>query len=192
MTIPPRGTQALLEAQARASAEHVILATVELRHPAIVDDEGEPMAVRLVHDEGNLIEDGDPPIFGWQFGLEDDAPLDAGETVTFIACAFDVAVPDGTEGAPPRPTMSIDNVANDIRRHVEATLGTRAAIEVTYREYLLAEPGAPQRVQTGFTLPEVLVTHWRATGVLRLVDALDRVYPGVVYDTRRFPALRGL
>ena len=43
-------SQALREAYASAPSDVVILHTLELRHPAFVDDDGQSIAIRVVRD----------------------------------------------------------------------------------------------------------------------------------------------
>ena len=67
-------SEALKEAYASAPSETVLLHTLELRHPAFVDDNGNPTAIRIVRDNKNYI-----------CRLEDTAPLNPGEEVEFQA-----------------------------------------------------------------------------------------------------------
>ena len=78
----PALSQAIKEAYAAAPSDVVILHTLELRHPAFVDDAGEPTAIRVVRDHADLTA-----------RLEPGAPLDGGAMVTFIAMAFDLSQP---------------------------------------------------------------------------------------------------
>ena len=71
-------SEALREAYASAPSDVVILHTLELRHPSFIDDNGLPMAIRVVRDNQNLTA-----------RMEGTAPLNAGEMVEFIAMGFD-------------------------------------------------------------------------------------------------------
>ena len=57
-------SEALKEAYASADSEIIILHTLELRHPAFVDENGLPTAIRVVRDNVNHI-----------CRLEESAPL---------------------------------------------------------------------------------------------------------------------
>lgn len=67
-------SEALKEAYASADSEIIILHTLELRHPAFVDENGLPTAIRVVRDNVNHI-----------CRLEESAPLNAGQDVEFVA-----------------------------------------------------------------------------------------------------------
>ena len=73
---------ALREAYASAPSDVVILHTLELRHPSFVDDDSQPIAIRVVRDNQNLTA-----------RMEATAPLNAFEMVEFIAMGFDLELP---------------------------------------------------------------------------------------------------
>lgn len=75
-------SEALKEAYASADSEIIILHTLELRHPAFVDENGLPTAIRVVRDNVNHI-----------CRLEESASLNAGQDVEFVAMAFDLELP---------------------------------------------------------------------------------------------------
>ena len=75
-------SEAIKEAYASAPSEQIILHTLELRHPAFVNDAGEPVAIRVVRDTSDL----------WA-RLESQAPLQAGEHVQFVAMGFELDLP---------------------------------------------------------------------------------------------------
>src|SRR5574344_1669773 len=75
-------SEALKEAYASAPSDVILLHTLELRHPAFVDGDGNPTAIRVVRDHKNLI-----------CTLEDTAPLQGGQEVEFQAMAFDLELP---------------------------------------------------------------------------------------------------
>ena len=47
-------SEALREAYASAPSDVVILHTLELRHPSFLDDDGQPIAIRVVRDNQDL------------------------------------------------------------------------------------------------------------------------------------------
>jgi len=73
----PALSAALAEAYAAAPSDVVVLHTLELRHPAFRDDNGNPTAIRVVRDHADLVA-----------RLEASAPLNPVEMVTFTALAF--------------------------------------------------------------------------------------------------------
>ena len=70
-------SEAIKEAYASAPSEQIILHTLELRHPAFVDETGQLVAIRVVRDTGDL----------WA-RLESQAPLQAGERVRLTEAPF--------------------------------------------------------------------------------------------------------
>src|SRR3546814_7299253 len=79
-------SEAIKETYASAPSQQIILHTLELRHPAFVDEAGQPVAIRVVRDTGDL----------WA-RLESQAPLQAGERVQFVAMGFELDLPPRSE-----------------------------------------------------------------------------------------------
>ena len=96
-------SEALKEAYASAPSDVVILHTLELRHPAFKDEKGNSTAIRVVRDNVNHI-----------CKLEDNAPLDGGKEVEFIALAFDLQLPPVENIPVPEISLSLDNVSTEI------------------------------------------------------------------------------
>ena len=65
--------------------------------------------------------------------LEDGAPLDAGETVRFVALAFELELPPVDAAPVPEIAVTLDNVSREIVRHLDAAATSLERIEVTYR-----------------------------------------------------------
>jgi hypothetical protein len=80
-------TEALAEVYASNPQDEVVLTTLELRHSSFIDDAGNPAPIRVVADYNDLVAT-----------LESDAPLNAGQSVTFTAVAFQFALPSMEEG----------------------------------------------------------------------------------------------
>ena len=175
----PALEQAIREAYASAPADTVILHTLELRHPAFVDDDGRPTAVRVVRDHVDLTA-----------RLEAGSPLDAGETVRFVALAFDLELPPVDAAPVPEISVTLDNVSREIVRHLDAAATSLERIEVTYRPYLSTDLEGPQMdPPITLTLTEVEVDVFRATGRARMLDIGNRAFPAETYTAKRFPGL---
>ena len=175
----PALEQAIREAYASAPADTVILHTLELRHPAFVDDDGRPTAIRVVRDHVDLTA-----------RLEAEAPLDAGETVRFVALAFELALPPVDTAPVPEISVTLDNVSRAIVRHLDAAATSLERIEVTYRPYLSTDLEGPQMdPPITLTLTEVEVDVFRATGRARMLDIGNRAFPAETYTGKRFPGL---
>lgn len=170
-----RRTQAIREAYASTTSD-VMLGTVELRHPAFLED-GEPVALRFVGDGVNH-----------DLLLEAEAPVNAGEVVTFTAMPFGFTPPSSEEGQVPSVSFWIDNVSSHVHRHLQAAVRVRAPILVTWREYIAGLAGPQQRID-GIELANVKVSATRATASARLNDWPDRLFPGRIYTRDAFPTL---
>ncbi len=166
--------QALREAYASAPADTVILHTIELRHPAFDDDDGRPTAIRVVRDHVDLTA-----------RLEATAPLDAGETVWFVALAFDLELPPVDSAPMPEISVTLDNVGREIVRHLDAAATSRARIEVTYAMppgassagWARAAPPAERRLRSG-TLRAATAARIAADGGDEAVCRVDRQTQG--------------
>ena len=168
-------TQAVREAYASATSD-VVLTTIELRHPAFVEG-GMPVALRFVIDgvDHDLL-------------LEADAPMDAGDLVSFTAMPFGFTPPSSEEGQVPTVSFWVDNVSSEIHRHLQAAVLVRSPLVATWREYIVGLDGPQQRVD-GIELAQVKVTATRATATARLNDWPDRLFPGRIYTRDAFPTL---
>ena len=203
----PALDQAIREAYASAPSDTVILHTLELRHPAFVDDGGRPTAIRVVRNfadeeswlrlggaEVQAVLDAMPvqarDLVGLVARLEEDAPKDGGRMVPFIALAFDLELPPVDTAPVPEITVTLDNVSREIVRHLDAAATSIEIVEVTYRPYLSTDLEGPQMdPPITLTLTEVEVDVFRATGRARMLDIGNKAFPADLYTARRFPGL---
>jgi len=184
-------TEAAQEAATLAPSDDIILHTLELRHPSLTNADGRPGAIRCVMDHGVLLQKGVPPapdIYGHYLTLEADAPLDPGQAVAFVACMFDMAL-GPQETNPPTIDISLDNVTQLISPSLDAAVSTGQAINVTYREYLLSMPLAPQFKLPDGVLQRVVSTLTRVTGTVIFNDLLNKNFPSLIYRPADFPGL---
>lgn len=171
--------EALKEAYAANPTNDVALDTIEIRHPAFVDDSGNPTAIRVVRGYDDIVAT-----------LEADAPLNAGQPVTFIAAAFDFTLPGFEEGQVPQLQITLDNVSREITAHLEQAIGQTAPIEVTYRPYLYSDLSAPQMdPPINMLLTQVSVDVFQVTGTATLNDVHNWGFPNSSYDLTSFPGL---
>jgi hypothetical protein len=188
----PTAEELALETKKRYAAtvlDDVMIPTLEIRHPAILDEEGDPTAIRIVNDMGTLIGTVDElDMFGWQLGLEADAPLDAGETVTFVYCPFEYIPPSQTDDAIQAGKLRIDNVARQISQYIDDLMLTQADLTITYREYWLTELTTPSTVLTQ-TAQSINVTDQAVELVANYGDIVNRNFPSVVYQPSQFRGL---
>ena len=175
----PSLNEALREAYASASSDEVILHTLELRHPSFMDEGGKPTAVRVVRDHQDLTA-----------RLEPTAPLNPGESVTFIAMGFDLELPPVHTAPVPEIVITLDNVSRMLVTHLEAASDSQDKIEITYRPYLSSDLEGPQ-LDPPFTLvlTEVSATVTSVTGRARMLDIGNKAFPAETYTAKRFPGL---
>ena len=119
-------SEALKEAYASTPSNITILHTLELRHPApaFKDEKGNSTAIRVVRDNVNHI-----------CKLEDNAPLDGGKEVEFVALAFDLELPPVENIPVPEISLSLDNVSTEIMRYLDQAIETQDMIEMTANHF---------------------------------------------------------
>ena len=175
----PTLSEAIQEAYAHAPSDAIILHTLELRHPDFRDEAGTPVAIRVVRDQVDLTA-----------RLEADAPLNAGQLVTFIAMGFELDLPPVDTMPVPEITVTLDNVSREIVRHLDAAAESQSVIEVTYRPYLSTDLEGPQMdPPIHLVLTEVEADIFRVTGRARMLDVGNKAFPGISYTAKTFPGL---
>lgn len=173
MTLTPseRRERALREVEARRPAGLQSVTTLELRHPSL------PEPVRLVADNAPL-----------DARLEADAPVEAGQVVTFLDLAFQAAPPEQAEGRFPEIELRLDGAAHLIEPHLEAVLEDDTPIELIWREYIREDAlEGPGRVYRGFELDSTRASDLTVSGRAG-VYGLDRRF-GKTYDLEEYPGL---
>lgn len=200
-------TEAIKEAYAMAPAGVVILHTLELRHPAFVDDDENPIAIRAVRNYPdtktwiNLV--GAPvqalldgldqetrELVGLVAYLEDNAPQNPGELVYFTAIAFDIELPKTTNAPVPEVVVSLDNVADEIDKHLSAAATSQQNIALTYRPYLSNEVSGPHwSPPPHFSMTVGEADQLRVTGRAAMKNMSQKGFPGEVYSIEDFPGL---
>jgi len=171
--------QAIKEAYASADITEIPLDTLELRHSAFRDDNGNPTAVRIVR----AFED-------WNLTLETDAPVNAGQQVRFVACPFEFNIPKFAQGEVPSMDLQIDNVSREITKHLEEAIDQTDPIAVTYRPYLASDTSGPQMSPPfHFTLSKVIVDVFTAKGTCTMNDVYNWPFPNRRYLPAEFKGL---
>jgi len=172
-------SEAIKEAYASAPSDQIILHTLELRHPAFLDESGSSTAIRVVRDHLDLIA-----------RLEDSAPIQGGETVRFVAMGFELDLPPVDTMPVPEISVTLDNVSREIVRHLDAAAESQSVIEVTYRPYLSSDLEGPQMdPPIHLVLTEVEADIFRVTGRARMLDIGNKAFPGLIYSAKSFPGL---
>lgn len=172
-------SEALKEAYASAPSDVVILHTLELRHPAFKDENGNSTAIRVVRDNVNHT-----------CKLEDNAPLDGGKEVEFIALAFDLQLPPVENIPVPEISLSLDNVSTEIMRYLDQAIETQDMIEMTYRPYLSSDLSYPQMdPPITLVITEITADISKISATARMMDIGNKSFPAENYTVKKYPGL---
>lgn len=170
---------AIKEAYASAPSDDVILHTLEFRHPAFVDELGNPTAIRVVRDHVPMVAT-----------LEASAPLDPGMAVMFLGYSFEFVLPTVEPSASPEMVITIDNVSAEIENNLSLSVASPYMIEVTYRAYLASDLSGPQNdPPMTLTVQRINANDFRVTGRASFGDLANRQFPNDDYTVERFPGL---
>ena len=172
-------SEALKEAYASAPSDITILHTLELRHPAFIDEQGRKTAIRVVRDN-----------VSHKCALESSAPLDAGKTVEFAAMAFDLELPPVETIPVPEITVTLDNVSTEIVQYLDQAIETQDMIEMTYRPYLSNDLSCPQMdPPITLTITNISVDVLKITATARMMDIGNKSFPSENYTVKKYPGL---
>lgn len=180
-----RHSDALAEAYVMAPVDKLVLHTLEFIHPAIVDEEGDPTAIRVVSDAGVDLGGG---VMGHDLPLEATAQLNGGQTVPFLACQFNVSLPALDSATTPELTIQVDNAASLLMPHLDAIVGIKADLIVNYRAYFV-DSTEPEHIIRGLRCTDTEATQLTVQAKASFVDLLNRSFPAEVYSASNFPAL---
>lgn len=182
---------ALAEAYVSAPSDDVILATLELRHPSFVDEEGHVTPIRIVCEDGELqsVTDDGVEVYGWMCTLEPEAPVGASTSVLFQSCEFDFTFPEQTQDKLPSMNIEIVNVTRQVSKYLDAAVESRAVVEVTYREFLWSDRTSPKYIMGGLSMTSVESTLFRVTGAASFTDLINKSFPRKVYRPEEYRGL---
>jgi len=175
--------EALREAYASAPSDVIVLSTLELWHPSF------DVPVRVVHDEGELLEDDPEEIWGRIFTLEDEAPRNGGEAVTFLAAAFEAQQPAAEQNQSPEMVIRINNVDEILMEALDKAVDVGSPIEAIYREYFSDAPETVQFLLTGLSIKRVAATMLRIEGTAGFLDLFNTAFPNASYSPAEHPSL---
>lgn len=179
---PHRGitySEALAAAYASTPEDEVLLDTIEFRHPTFLDN-GAPFAVRVVNDHSALTAT-----------LEDDAPMNPGETVEFLPCYFQFTRPPESEsGSTPEVSLTVQNVTRYLMPWLDSAKESRIPIEVTWRPYLESDLTGPHmNPPLTLVLRNVTCDMMTVTATAGYGDLTNRRFPAIEYTSAKFPGL---
>lgn len=167
-------SQAIKEAYASAPSSDVLYHTLEIWHPNFTQP------IRVVRDTANL-----------QARIEEGAPRDAGQSVVFVAFAFDIVPPDVTATAVPQCVIEMDNVSRDILAHIEQAGGSPESITVIYRAYLSSalDSGPENDPPLTLTIISIDATVFRIRATAGFSNMNNFKFPDTEYTAEVFPGL---
>jgi len=174
-------SDALKEAWVHAPGSVVIHDTLSfaMKPSPFLDGDGNPMEARVVNDWVPLAAT-----------LEDSAPMNAGEEVTFQPVPFELELPPEQEGGIPDIQISVDNVSRELSELLEQTDGTRNIVTVTHRRYLSSDTSGPHTIPVlTLTVRTPVVTVDRVTATAGFGEMHNTRWPADVHDVARFPGL---
>lgn len=173
-------SEAIREAYTSAPSTEPVLGTLELRHPAFLDEEGNPLsAVRIVLDNQDHT-----------LRMETDAPADPNDLVVFKGCPIEVTLPPQSAGFVPEAELAIDNVSRLMMPQIKRATQTNNQIEVSYREYLPSrgDTGAEFTIH-GFTAKRASATPTRVTARIGFFDLTTAPFPTEQYTVEDYRGL---
>ncbi|MFG1349100.1 DUF1833 family protein [Xanthobacter autotrophicus] len=170
-------TDAWAEAEASCPVSALIFETIELQHPAFLQD-GIVIPLRFVLD-----------VEPRTFGIEDGALFDAGEMVEFTPIAFEADMPTFSEGQLPQCRVRVDNVARELMPYLEAAVLVRADMKVLHRQYREDDLSEPAYGPVEYMLRAVKVSGSTVEGTASFADLTNWKFPSRVYTRKEFTSL---
>jgi hypothetical protein len=174
-------SQALKQAWVHADTNVTVLETLAfaMSPTPFLDANGNPTEVYVVRDYQALTAT-----------LEDNAPMHAGQPVTFQPVAFEMDLAAEKEGGIPTIQLKIDNVSRQIYSLLAQLQGTLNKVTVTHRTYLSSDTSGPHVLPvTILTLQQVNVLVDSVEATCGLGDIHNSRFPADVHDVVRFPGL---
>lgn len=178
----PTISDALAEAMALAPDDEIVIDTLEIRHPAFIDDDGNPDSIWLTTNEAEI-----------EAAIEEGAAMKGGEMVIFRSFAFSLTLARIEPGVGAEIEIRVDNTD---RRIVEAL--DRAATEPTkiimcYRPYLSTDlVGGPQMIPPPeYVLSQAAAEALVVSGRARVAIDLAGPFPRYLYTATEYPGLLG-
>jgi hypothetical protein len=157
----------------------VIFDTIELRHPAFVDEHGNPIAVRFVNNFSNI-----------EATLEENAPLNGGQTVLFTAAPFELVKADSPESGLPQAQIAVSNVMSEVSPYLALAVSSVAPVQLSLRQFLADDLTEPCFVMHGLTFDNAQANIRRVSATVGFQDLLNMPAPRELYTLENSPGLR--
>lgn len=153
--------------------------TLELQHPAFVDEAHVSFVVRVV--QGATSDQ--------TFTIEDGATYNGGEDVEFTAVEFSAEMPEVAEAQVPQCKLTIDGVGDEIVPYLEDATGFRADMVIVYRQYRSDDTSEPCYGPVQFVMRGITLQGASLSGIATLDDLSNQVFPSKVYTYDKYPGL---
>ncbi|WIO41052.1 DUF1833 family protein [Klebsiella electrica] len=118
------------------------------------------------------------------------ATTENGDTVTFTACAMDIALParnsDGTQDL----QFAIGNIDGTVSTAIRNALDKLSSASLIYRNYLSTDLAAPASVPYTLAIKSGSWTATQAQITAGYMNVLDTAWPRYRYTLNGFPGLR--
>lgn len=174
--MPITATASWEEAAATVDTRERMLVTLEIMHSVMVED-GRPAPIRAVQNTEDM-----------SLRLEEGAPLNSAEIVTFKAVPFGLEYPRiGKLGV--EAPIWIDNVNREVARHLEPASKLNESVVVIFRGYLATDPNTVGHGPFRLLLRNVKRRGSKLEGTLTIADPTKLRVMREIYDNARFPAL---
>lgn len=174
--MPISVTQAWAEAAVTVPKDEVMLPTVEIHHPAFLEN-GIRTAVRCVRNTEDMT-----------FRLEVGAPLNSGEDVLFKAIPFEIEYPRiGPLGV--ESSITLDNVNRDVAKYLEAAVSLNEPVKVMFRGYVVSDPTTVGQGPYTLAMRNVTRTGTSLQGKLIVASPGELKFLRRVYGMTEFPSL---
>ena len=175
-----RLSEALKEAYATAPDNDVLLETLEFSYSYDSAGVSRSESFRVVRDYKEFTGK-----------IEPTAIHDAGQRVIFNACAFDIQLPEVSEGASKELTVTVDNVTQELGKSLDKAVALDSEILIIYRPYLLSNTETPQlNPPYVFVLRKVTINEKSVVATASFsIEFTNRAFPNDYYTLERFPGL---
>ena len=174
--MPIAATRAWEEAAATIDHKERMLPTLEFHHSVFVEN-GAPAPIRVVQNTEDL-----------PFRLDEAAPLQAGQRVTFKSVPFGIEYPRIDKLGVQAPIW-LDNVNREVARYLEPATKLNEPVIVIFRGYLASDPDTVGHGPFRLQLAQVKRRGARLEGVLVISDPTRLRVMREIFDQARFPAL---
>jgi len=161
-----------------ADPDVAVIDTLEFRNPAFLDEGGNVVPIRVANRRDDFTA-----------RLEADAPVNGGENVTFLACAFEGQLPESSDQSPPVFQIAVSNAARVLMPWLDKAADSADPLFMTYRAYLSDDLTAPQFVMDGFTIKSVVAGMLQVTASAGFEDFLNTPFGKKLYTLTDFPGL---